>query len=112
MEQIAKRQIESFVGLNDIIYGFNNTGASLIGGYFKDGIVNTIVRKEEESTEFVEWLFERYKNKFSKPTGVANTAQKTYQGASQAVSNGIDMVKDSAKEIKNTAKGLIKNILK
>lgn len=53
-----------------------------------------------------------YKNKFSKPTGVANTAQKTYQGASQAVSNGIDMVKDSAKEIKNTAKGLIKNILK
>ncbi len=53
-----------------------------------------------------------YKNKFSKPTGVANTAQKTYQGASQAVNNGIDMVKDSAKEIKNTAKGLIKNILK
>lgn len=46
----------AFVGLNDIIYGFNNTGASLIGGYFKDGIVNSIVRKEEESTELVKIL--------------------------------------------------------
>lgn len=46
----------AFVGLNDVIYGFNNTGASLIGGYFKEGIVNSIVRKESEPTNMVKIL--------------------------------------------------------
>ena len=48
----------AFVGLNDIRYGFSNTGASLIGGYFKEGITNAIVRKEEESIELVKVLRE------------------------------------------------------
>ena len=53
-----------------------------------------------------------YKNKFEKPTGVTNTAQKTYQGTSEAVDNSIKMVKKGAKDIKNAAKNIIKGITK
>ena len=53
-----------------------------------------------------------YKDKFEKPTGVRNAAQKTYQGTSQAVDNSINMVKTSAKEIKNAAKNLIRGTKK
>lgn len=53
-----------------------------------------------------------YQDKFEKPTGVSNAAQKTYQGASQALDDGYNMVKDSANEIKNTAKDIFKNMLK
>lgn len=53
-----------------------------------------------------------YKDKFEKPTGVTNAAQKTYQGASATVDDGLNMVKDSAKEIKDIGKNLINNILK
>lgn len=53
-----------------------------------------------------------YKDKFAAPTGAANAAQKTYQGASDIVDGGINLVKDSANEIKNTAKDIFKNILK
>lgn len=41
----------SFVGLNDIRYGFDNTGARLIGGYFKDGITTALVDKEKTTSE-------------------------------------------------------------
>lgn len=53
-----------------------------------------------------------YQDKFAKPTGASNAAQKTYQGASQVIDDGVGLVKDSAKEIKNTAKDIFKNILK
>ena len=53
-----------------------------------------------------------FKDKFAKPTGVTNAAQKTYQGTSATVDDGLNMVRDSAKEIKNIGKGLINNILK
>ena len=52
-----------------------------------------------------------YKDKFAKPTGVANAAQKTYQGASDMVNDSVNMVKSGAKDIKNSAKGLLNNIL-
>lgn len=45
-----------YVGLNDIRYGFNNTGARLIGGYFKDGIVSAIVDPEKQTTKTSEIL--------------------------------------------------------
>ena len=53
-----------------------------------------------------------YKDKFEKPTGVKNAAQKTYQGTSQAVDNSIKMMKDGAKELKNSARNMIKSITK
>ena len=53
-----------------------------------------------------------YKDKFEKPNGITNAAQKTYQGASTTVDDGLNLVKDSAKEIKNIGKGLINNIFK
>lgn len=53
-----------------------------------------------------------YQDKFEKPTGVSNAAQKTYQGTSQVLDDGYNMVKDGANEIKNTAKDIFKNILK
>lgn len=53
-----------------------------------------------------------YQDKFPKPTGASNAAQKTYQGASQVIDDGVGLVKDGAKEIKNTAKDIFKNILK
>lgn len=53
-----------------------------------------------------------FKNKFEAPSTISKATQGTYQGASQAVDEGVELVKSSAKEIKNTAKGLLKNILK
>ena len=53
-----------------------------------------------------------YQDKFPKPKGVTNAAQKTYQGASDAVDNGVKAVKDGAKELENIGKNLLKNILK
>lgn len=41
----------AYVGLNDVRYGFDNTGARLIGGYFKDGIVSSIVDPERKTSE-------------------------------------------------------------
>lgn len=41
----------SYIGLNDIRYGYNNTGARLIGGYFKEGIINSIVDPETTTSE-------------------------------------------------------------
>ncbi len=52
-----------------------------------------------------------FQDRFTKPTGVKNAAQKTYQGASTAVDNSINMVKDSAKGIKNVAQDIVKGIL-
>ena len=51
-----------------------------------------------------------FQNKFTKPTGVKNAAQKTYQGTSQAVDSSINMVKGGAKEIKNAAKNIVKGV--
>ena len=48
-----------------------------------------------------------YQDKFPKPTGVKNAAQKTYQGTSAAVDNSINMIKDNAKEIRNAAKNMV-----
>ncbi len=53
-----------------------------------------------------------FQNKFPKPTGVTNAAQKTYQGTSEAIDNSAAMIKNSAKEIKNLGKDLLNNFLK
>lgn len=41
----------SFVGLNDIRYGYDNTGARIIGGYMKEGIVTAIIDQEKETSD-------------------------------------------------------------
>lgn len=41
----------SYVGLNDIRYGYDNTGARIIGGYMKEGIVTAIIDKEKETSD-------------------------------------------------------------
>lgn len=46
----AKDKSLAYVGLNDIRYGFDNTGARLIGGYFKEGIVTSIVNPETKTS--------------------------------------------------------------
>lgn len=39
-----------FIGLNDIFYSFNNTGARLIGGYFGSGLINSMVEPEKTTS--------------------------------------------------------------
>ena len=41
----------SYVGLNDIRYGYDNTGARIIGGYMKEGITTAIIDKEKETSD-------------------------------------------------------------
>ena len=41
----------SFVGLNDIRYGYDNTGARIIGGYMKEGITTAIIDQEKETSD-------------------------------------------------------------
>lgn len=45
-----------YVGLNNIYYSYSNTGAKLIGGYYKAGVTNAIVDKENKATEVVSLL--------------------------------------------------------
>ena len=52
-----------------------------------------------------------FQNKFTKPTGVKNAAQKTYQGTSDAVDNSINMVRDGAIDIKNAARDIVKGMM-
>lgn len=46
----------TFIGLNDIYFSFNNTGARLIGGYFGSGIVNSMVDPEQTTSKTSEVL--------------------------------------------------------
>lgn len=39
-----------YIGLNNIYYSFDNTGARLVGGYFGSGVINAILNKEKETT--------------------------------------------------------------
>ena len=41
----------TFIGLNDIFYSFNNTGARLIGGYFGSGLINAMVGPEKTTSK-------------------------------------------------------------
>jgi len=45
----SNREVE-FVGLSDIFYSYSSTGSKLIGGYFKYGVVNAIVKQEKTSS--------------------------------------------------------------
>lgn len=45
-----------YIGLNNIYYSYTNTGSKLIGGYFKDGIVGSIVDPETKPTIIVDVL--------------------------------------------------------
>lgn len=40
-----------FIGLNDIRYGYDNTGARIIGGYMKEGLTTSIIDKEKETSD-------------------------------------------------------------
>lgn len=40
----------SYVGLNNIIYGYTNTISRIMGGYMKEGIVTSVVDPETETT--------------------------------------------------------------
>jgi hypothetical protein len=48
--------IPSYIGLNNIYYSFDNTGARLIGGYYGDSVVNAIVSPETKSTTVADLL--------------------------------------------------------
>ncbi len=52
-----------------------------------------------------------FQNKFTKPTGIKNAAQKTYQGTSDAVDNSINMVRNGAIDIKNAARDIVKGMM-
>jgi hypothetical protein len=45
-----------YVGLNNIYYSFESTGAKLIGGYFGYGVTAAIVDKEEETSDVAKVL--------------------------------------------------------
>lgn len=45
---VTKKPI--FVGLNNIYYSFDTTGAKLIGGYFGPGVTTALVDKEEKTS--------------------------------------------------------------
>lgn len=46
----------AYVGLNNIYYSFDSTGASLFGGYAKSGMVKSLVNPEETSTTTMDIL--------------------------------------------------------
>lgn len=46
----------SYIGLNNIFYSFDNTGAKLVGGYFGQGVPNAIVVPETKSSEVTKTL--------------------------------------------------------
>lgn len=46
----------TFIGLSNPLYGFDNTGARLIGSYFKDGLLVSIVEEETQSIDTIDIL--------------------------------------------------------
>lgn len=46
----AIKEPYSYVGLNNVYYGYTNTDNKLIGGYFSEGIVTSLVSPEKETT--------------------------------------------------------------
>lgn len=40
-----------YIGLNNVYYSYDNTGAKLIGGYFGEGLTTAIVEQETKSSE-------------------------------------------------------------
>ena len=51
-----KNENPSYVGLNNLYYSFDNTGAKILGSYFGDGIVAAIVDKEKKTSKTAEIL--------------------------------------------------------
>lgn len=45
-----------YIGLSNIYYAFDNTGAKIIGSYFEPGLVNAVMNKEKTPTETVKVL--------------------------------------------------------
>lgn len=41
----------TYVGLNNLFYSYNNTGAKLVGSYFKTGIMTSLLDPETKSSE-------------------------------------------------------------
>lgn len=41
----------TYVGLNDLFYSYSNTGAKLIGSYFKTGLMTAMLEPETKSSE-------------------------------------------------------------
>lgn len=46
----------AFVGLNNPLYSFDNTGARLIGSYLSDGMLVSIMEEEKQSTDAIDIL--------------------------------------------------------
>lgn len=51
-----KKVKPSYIGLNNIFYSFDNTGAKLVGGYFGQGVPNAMVVPETKSSEVTKIL--------------------------------------------------------
>ena len=45
-----------YIGLSNIYYAFDSTGAKIIGSYFEPGLVNAVMNKEKTPTETVKVL--------------------------------------------------------
>lgn len=51
----SKENME-YIGLSNIYYAFDNTGAKIIGSYFEQGLINALMNKEKTPTETVKVL--------------------------------------------------------
>lgn len=50
------RRPPGYVGISDIRYNFDSTSSKLIGGYFKEGVINAIVDPETKTTKLADNL--------------------------------------------------------
>ena len=55
LNQGSKDNME-YIGLSNIYYAFDSTGAKIIGSYFEPGLVNAVMNKEKTPTETVKVL--------------------------------------------------------
>ena len=46
----------AFIGLNNLYYSFDNTGAKILGNYFGEGVIAAIIDKEKKTSATSEIL--------------------------------------------------------